>query len=169
MIEGSLKKCWLFHSIKDTQLRTKSEKWDVVTTQGASPARGEGPYHDGQCAQCPMKFSTWEEHSQHIAQVHKGVFMHACGYCGINSFNTEEEKICHKYFCRISKAPRAMRQVEVGSAQCTECDQVIQHASQRKARSHFLEYHSHLAQKCEICRSGHSYKKNSKFFLVGSS
>ena len=110
-----------------------------------------------------MKFSTWEEHSQHIAQVHKGVFMHACGYCGINSFNTEEEKICHKYFCRISKAPRAMRQVEVGSAQCTECDQVIQHASQRKARSHFLEYHSHLAQKCEICRSGHSCKKNSGF------
>ena len=134
-----------------------------MTTHGASPARGEGPYHDGQCAQCPMKFSTWEEHSQHIAQVHKGVFMHACGYCGINSFNTEEEKICHKYFCRISKAPRAMRQVEVGSAQCTECDQVIQHASQRKARSHFLEYHSHLAQKCEICRSGHSCKKNSGF------
>lgn len=44
-----------------------------------------------------------------------------------------------------------MRKVEPGSAQCTECDQVIPESSQRKARTHFLDFHSHLAKKCGIC------------------
>ena len=95
------------------------------------------------CGQCPIlgvpteKFTTWKAHLEHINQFHNGVVKYMCGFCGVNTFDTEEEKIGHKYFCRIAKAQGKMKPIPKGSSQCTLCEIVISPNSQRKTRDHF--------------------------------
>jgi hypothetical protein len=41
-----------------------------------------GKYHDNACARCKtVRFSTWNEHAEHVAKEHEGVWHYKCGHC----------------------------------------------------------------------------------------
>lgn len=43
--------------------------------------KNRGPFHDDQCAQCPEKFTTYEDYKNHVQVVHYGYWKYKCGHC----------------------------------------------------------------------------------------
>ena len=52
-----------------------------------------GPHHDDQCAQCPERFSSFDDHKAHVESVH-GTWMYKCGFCK-ELFKKESEVKIH--------------------------------------------------------------------------
>ena len=116
----------------------------------AKHKRYEGPYHTDNCNTCGVPVDSWEEHQEHVRDFHDGTFEHKCGLCGFCKFDSYEEKLDHRKFCKYKTATHELRKVPKGKAVCTICDQEVDSAS-LVIRSHFLDFHPTILKKCPLC------------------
>lgn len=100
----------------------------------------QGPFHDKTCnySECQIKFKTWSEHQEHLAQVHNGVFIWKCGKCAM----LFETKISHDNHRKVG------HQKKRDLKQCTICG-----ISCMALKTHMRVRHSDTNEKfpCELC------------------
>ena len=121
----------------------------------------EGPFHkNSKCAFCPITFTTWTEHKEHLDKCHDGTFRYTCGFCGINHFRTHNEFQNHKTLCKINTAITAMEEYPDGKhISCTICLEKVA-ANIIDVRSHLKEAHAALGMPCNICREVYFNKRS---------
>ena len=61
-----------------------------------------GTYHDDQCTQCPVKFSTYEEYKDHVKKEHQDVWQYKCGFCK-ELYDDEKDLKGHVDFAHLGK------------------------------------------------------------------
>ena len=110
-----------------------------------------GPFHqNSRCWACPEEFKSWDSMRKHLDEHHGGVFKHLCGFCGLNSFDSEEKLSNHKSFCRVVTATCQVKQVDGPETACTVCGELVQ-STRRAVKQHLTDYHSAIGWKCDLC------------------
>ena len=55
-----------------------------------------------------------------MGKVHGGKFYYLCGLCGLNRFDTEEEKLNHRKFCKCHTATQTLPPAPPGQSPTTK-------------------------------------------------
>jgi len=110
----------------------------------------EGPLHTCRCMECKIDFDCWTDLSHHILKMHDNKVKYWCGFCGINSFESEDVKNHHKKFCKVQSAVGPVKMCSESMVICTICGAEVE-ISFHKVKSHLKEYHSEFGMKCDLC------------------
>jgi len=119
----------------------------------------KGPFHDNKCVTCNKKVKSWQEHQEHVYQVHGGIFKFKCGFCGINVYDTEKDLENHRKLCKFSKAKSQCKVFENGDQQCTVCGDAVE-TSWFKVKAHMAQFHPQLVETCPMCNEHFEGKRN---------
>ena len=145
--------------------------------------RNMGPFHDGRCAECGERFSSWDDHKTHVESKHKGEWKFRCGFCNelfVNklSYGVHTRNImnpCKKkleYFkgeshvcdvCGHSCMTEGglllhksnMHEKSTEMIPCPDCDKKF--ASSKKLGSHRSDHHNPCA--CDKCGKNFNSKR----------
>ena len=99
-----------------------------------------GPYHKPTCPQCnnlDLKFSSWEEHLEHVRTVHNGIFKPHCGKCG-KLFKNELDLKVHKR--------KVHRREPLKSTVCPQCGKEVVSIA-----NHTEDVHGTQPSTCDVC------------------
>ena len=97
-----------------------------------------GEFHSNKCVQCPEKFATYEEHVNHVKQVHNNVWVYICGNCE-QTFDSKFARDKHR------------RDNHMGQHKDWVCDICGQSMTQAFKPTHMRQAHGEEPTPCDIC------------------
>ena len=111
----------------------------------------EGIYHRDECVHCGLEVKTWDDHKKHLDEVHGGVFKWKCGLCGVCVFDTEQEKINHRKFCKIlGSTGQVQTPTDSNKTSCPLCGEAVE-VTGHAVRQHLIDYHADKQLMCPMC------------------
>ena len=127
--------------------------------------KNAGKYHDNTCARCKdddVRFDTWNQHAEHVAQEHEGVWHYKCGHCAeifeveqvykdhIRDQHPHEKEICTICGGAYVQMFYHMKEKHSGEAErqlCPHCGKVCK---SKVSLTHHI-YFAHKSFPCEHC------------------
>jgi len=146
--------------------------------------KARGKYHNDRCPLCPdVQFKSWQEHREHVAQVHGGNFVFRCRYCpkvfetdtlkrrhmstahSVNSGDNDQQKVvcehCGKSVFKKHYSKHVQGVHGTKKLQCSQCTSVFKEEAALKR--HVKELHTKMT--CEVCGKVFPYRSYQRHYL----
>lgn len=108
--------------------------------------KSKGPFHDDLCAQCPEKFTTYDEYRIHVVEKHEGKWKWKCGFCR----ECYQEKRDLRGHCRVFHAEETAKPTKAKyvpkKSYCDQCDKMV-----FNLKNHMVSVHGNEQHPCPHC------------------
>lgn len=106
-----------------------------------------GPHHADECAQCPFRFTTYEEYCDHVALEHGNQWRYRCGHC-LDLFDSEKEVKRHYRHIHLGRPlPKGKKPYRPKRKVCEECGVAVYGLS-----NHMDSVHGNGQVPCNECK-----------------